>query len=162
MSRKICSKPFGKDVSQRHFRRKERGDALIDAMMAMVLVSIVGIGPVYVSAKATVVQRQSAMQQTASIQLRQLLLVAEVDPLNPPLDLCHPDRHPTITVAGTSLAVTVTCTDRVNNSIVIDGVAVPTNGTAAEKEIRLSVTSATLFGGSGTVAVDQGSVHTGG
>lgn len=154
MSRKICSKPFGKDVSQRHFRRKERGDALIDAMMAMVLVSIVGIGPVYVSAKATVVQRQSAMQQTASIQLRQLLQGSGPS-------LCHTAPAP-ITVAGTSLAVTVTCTDRVNNSIVIDGVAVPTNGTAAEKEIRLSVTSATLFGGSGTVAVDQGSVHTGG
>ena len=52
----------------------QRGDALIDAMVATVLVLILGMGPMYVATRAAVAQRDGASQQVAAAQLRSLLL----------------------------------------------------------------------------------------
>lgn len=54
-------------------RRQQRGDALIDAMLAMLMVLIVGMGPLYVMTKAAVMQREGTAQQLVSAQLRTLL-----------------------------------------------------------------------------------------
>ena len=154
MSRKICLyHPPAHNVLTPKFRRSEKGDALLDALIAMVLVLVLGMGSVYVSAKATVSQRQAASQQTASVQLRQRMQASGPA-------LCSAAPTP-ISVAGSSLAVTATCTDRPDTQVSIGGTAVATMGTAVQKEVRLSVTSAALFGGSGTIAVDQRSVASG-
>lgn len=96
-------------------RRKQAGDALLDALIAMVLASVVGLGPVYVASRGAVAQTQAAYQNMAVVEMRKLL--AAQGPA-----LCG--TTPTITVnkvdatAGTTTAVinqlpvTVTCTDR--------------------------------------------------
>ena len=51
----------------------QAGSTLIDALLAMVIVAIIGLGSTYASAKASVAQQQSLSQEQAAIQLRSLL-----------------------------------------------------------------------------------------
>lgn len=140
-------------------RRKQAGDALLDALIAMVLASVVGLGPVYVASRGAVAQTQAAYQNMAVVEMRKLL--AAQGPA-----LCG--TTPTITVnkvdatAGTTTAVinqlpvTVTCTDRAATGITIGGVAVDPTSSGAAKTVSLSVTSSEKFGGSGTIKIIQG------
>ena len=54
-------------------RRHQRGEALLDAMLAGLMMMILGIGPLYVMTKAAVMQREGTAQQLVSAQLRTLL-----------------------------------------------------------------------------------------
>ena len=142
-------------------RRKQAGDALLDALIAMVLASVVGLGPVYVASRGAVAQTQAAYQNMAVVEMRKLL--AAQGPA-----LCG--TTPTITVnkvdatAGTTtavinqLSVAVTCTDRPTTGITFGGVSVdPTvTGSGSAKTVSLSVTSSEKFGGSGTITITQG------
>lgn len=142
-------------------RRKQAGDALLDALIAMLLASVVGLGPVYVASRAAVAQTQAAYQNMAVVEMRKLL--AAQGPA-----LCVPGTTPTITVnqvdatAGTTTAVinqlpvTVTCTPRAATGITIGGVAVDPTSSGAAKTVSLSVTSSEKFGGSGTITITQG------
>ena len=140
-------------------RRKQAGDALLDALIALVLASVVGLVPVYVASRGAVAQTQAAYQNMAVVEMRKLL--AAQGPA-----LCG--TTPTITVnkvdatAGTTTAVinqlpvTVTCTDRAATGITIGGVAVDPTSSGAAKTVSLSVTSSEKFGGSGTITITQG------
>lgn len=139
--------------------RKQAGDALLDAMIAMVLAMVVGLGPMYVASRGAVVQTQASYQNMAVVEMRKLL--ATQGPA-----LCG--TTPQITVnkvdaasgdpAVLDLAVAVTCSDRPATGITIGGVSVdPTlTGSGAAKTVSLSVTSSTKFGGSGTITITQG------
>ena len=53
---------------------RQKGGAMIDAMIATLLVMIMGMGPMYVTVKASVVQRTAGAQQWVSGELRNILL----------------------------------------------------------------------------------------
>lgn len=137
--------------------RKQAGDALLDAMIAMVLAMVVGLGPMYVASRGAVVQTQASYQNMAVVEMRKLL--ATQGPA-----LCG--TTPQITVnrvdaasgdpAVLDLAVAVTCSDRPATGITIGGVSVDPTLTGAAKTVSLSVTSSTKFGGSGTITITQG------
>lgn len=141
---------------QRHsFKNRQQGFAILDALVAMLLALVIGLGALYVAAKGAVVQRQTGYQHLAVLQLRSLLQTQAAS-------LCG--TTPTITVTKAtgaqatvlSLPVTVTCTSRAATGITIGGQAVNPTTSGAAKEITLSVTSSALFGGSGTLMIDQG------
>lgn len=54
--------------------RRQKGVGMIDAMIATLLVIILGLGPLYVIVKASVAQRTAGGQQWVAGQLRSLLL----------------------------------------------------------------------------------------
>lgn len=53
---------------------RQQGGALIDAMIATLLVMIMGLGPMFVTVKASVAQRTAGAQQWVSSELRNILL----------------------------------------------------------------------------------------
>lgn len=57
----------------KRFMRAQRGDVLLDAIVAVLLVMLLGAGPLYVASRATVVQKQSALDQVAASELRSIL-----------------------------------------------------------------------------------------
>lgn len=137
--------------------RKQAGDALLDAMIAMVLVMVVGLGPIYVVSRGAVVQTQASYQNMAVVKMRELL--ATQGPA-----LCGTTPQITVNKVGAAsgnpavldLAVAVTCSDRPATGITIGGVSVDPTLTGAAKTVSLSVTSSTKFGGSGTITITQG------
>lgn len=54
--------------------RRQKGGAMIDAMIATLLVMVMGLGPMYVTVKASVAQRTAGGQQWVAGELRNLLL----------------------------------------------------------------------------------------
>ena len=137
--------------------RKQAGDALLDAMIAMVLAMVVGLGPIYVVSRGAVVQTQASYQNMAVVEMRKLL--ATQGPA-----LCGTTPQITVNKVGApsgnpavlDLAVAVTCSDRPATGITIGGVSVDPTLTGAAKTVSLSVTSSTKFGGSGTITITQG------
>lgn len=137
--------------------RKQAGDALLDAMIAMVLAMVVGLGPIYVASRGAVVQTQASYQNMAVVKMRELL--ATQGPA-----LCGTTPQITVNKVGAAsgdpavldLAVAVTCSDRPATGITIGGVSVDPTLTGAAKTVSLSVTSSTKFGGSGTITITQG------
>ncbi len=137
--------------------RKQAGDALLDAMIAMVLAMVVGLGPLYVASRGAVVQTQASYQNMAVVKMRELL--ATQGPA-----LCGTTPQITVNKVGAAsgdpavfdLAVAVTCSDRPATGITIGGVSVDPTLTGAAKTVSLSVTSSTKFGGSGTITITQG------
>jgi len=63
-----------KRIHKTQAARRQQGGAMIDAMIATLLVMIMGLGPMYVTGKATVAQRTAGGQQLVAGELRQLLL----------------------------------------------------------------------------------------
>ena len=133
-------------------RRQQAGDALLDALIAMLLAMVIGLGPVYVASRGAVAQRQASYQNMAVVEMRKLL--AAQGPA-----LCG--TAPTITVSSTaiipvsvmSLSVTVSCTTRASTGITIGGQAIDPTGTGSAQTVSLSVTSSAMFGGGGTIAI---------
>lgn len=125
--------------------RQQRGDVLLDALVAMLLASIIGLGPAYVAARSTVVQTQGGMQNLAAVQMRNLLSQQGVA-------LC--DTTPNIDVGNQTLSVTVECESRSADAVTVEGAAITMDGTATNR-ITLSVSSQPLFGGAGTITVVQ-------
>lgn len=129
-------------------RSRQIGDMLLESIVAMGMVGIIAAGPAYITSRASVSQTQSNMHAQAVMQLRNLLQTQGSV-------MCTGTIAP-ITVGVTSLAVTPTCTVLGGGAaITIAGQAVDLDGTTIEKSVSLSVTSAALFGGSGTIVVSQ-------
>lgn len=110
----------------------------------MVLVGVIGAGALHVAARGAVAHRFVDNEGSAVIQMRALLQ-------RQGNGLCG--TTPSITVAGQSLNLTVTCT-AVTGSITMNGTTVTLAGNAAST-VSLSATSAALFGGSGTMVVGE-------
>lgn len=135
-------------INRRGRRSRQIGDMLLESMIAMGMVGIIAAGPAYITSKASVSQRQSNLHAQAVMQLRNQLQ-------GQGSAMC-PSTTSTITVGVTDLTVTPTCTELDNGAtITIAGKTVELDGTTIEKRVSLSVTSAALFGGSGTIVVSQ-------
>lgn len=144
-----CS--FIKPVTCR--RRKQAGDALLDAMIAMLLAMVIGLGPVYVASRGAVAQTQASYQNMAIVEMRDLLAAQ-----GPALCGTTPQISVISAVTTTTvleLPVTVSCTDRPASGITIGGQAVDPSGSGSAKTVSLSVTSSAKFGGSGTITITQ-------
>lgn len=117
---------------------------LLESLIAMFLLTIVGMGPAYVASRTAVAQKYMNVQNSAVTQMRNLLLVQGNA-------LCG--SAPTISVAGQTLTVTVACTPRTGVQVAGSSLTLSTSTVVAS--ISLSVTSASLFGGVGTVVVGE-------
>lgn len=120
-------------------RRRQRGDMLLESMIAMLLLAIGGMGPAYVGSRIAVAHKQMNTSAAAAAQLRQLIETQGAA-------LCG--TTPTIGIAGTNFDVTVTCTAAAN--ITLNGVSVAQPG-----RINLSVTSVDMFGGGGQIVAGE-------
>lgn len=148
-------------------RRQQAGDALLDALIAMLLAMVIGLGPVYVASRGAVAQRQASYQNMAVVEMRKLLAAQG------PASLCG--TTPQITVKTTdaattilNLPVTVTCTTRPASGITIGGQAVDPTSSGSAQTVSLSVSSSTnddddnstgskaKFGGGGIITITQG------
>lgn len=119
-----------------------RGDALLEALIAIILLAIVAVGPAYVAARMAVTHKESNLVGNAVAQLRAQLLERGNA-------LCAGTADPVV-LGNTSLEVSVQCSDR--DSVEVNGRAI---AVAALPRIELSVESAELFGGDGLVVVGE-------
>jgi len=123
--------------------RRARGDTLIEALVAILLMAILGFGLAYGASRALNAQRGLAVQSRAIMEMRDYL--QNQDDL-----LCEPGTAMSWThdIAGKTITFEVTCEQR---EIEVDGgpvtVWLPT--TVATQS---SDTSMALFGGDGRVA----------
>lgn len=163
-------------------RRQQAGDALLDALIAMLLASVVGLGPVYVASRGAVAKAQAAYQNMAVVEMRKLLavhgsalcvephtVIIKEDRLNaagriglsfdPDAVFTNDPLNPLIRIL-TDGTFTFTCTTRLTSGIMIGGHAVDPSitGSGSAKTVSLSVTSSEKFGGSGTITITQGGV----
>jgi len=113
-------------------RRHQRGEALLDAMLATLMVMILGMGPLYVMTKAAVMQREGTAQQLVSAQLRTLLQTT------PKSQICNADGSRTadwsepstmaLTTSGSGTSQQVDMTISAlcySENITVNGVSVP-------------------------------------
>ncbi len=82
----------------------QKGSTLLEALVALVLTSIIALGGALSIGKIMKAHRQSNIQQIAVNQLRVLLQSGS--------SLCGTTPAPTITINNQSLNVTVTCTNQ--------------------------------------------------
>lgn len=127
-------------------RSRQIGDMLLEAMVAMGVVGIIATGPAYITSRAAVSQTQTNAHAQAAEQLRGLLH-------DQGHALCTTAPGP-ISVTNQSLTVTVNCSALTTSAITVNGQAVVLTSAIAQK-VALSVTSADLFGGSGTIVVSE-------
>ena len=107
----------------------QKGSTLLEALVALVLTSIIALGGALSIGKIMKAHRQSNIQQIAVNQLRVLLQSGS--------SLCGITPAPTITINNQSLNVTVTCT---NQATTVKGANVTITKTV------LSVTDSSLGG----------------
>lgn len=108
----------------------QKGSTLLEALVALLLTSIIALGGAVSIGKILQAHRQSNIQQIAVSQLRVLLQSGS--------SLCTATSAPTISVNNTTLNVSVTCTEK---SITVG------SGTAVTiKKPVLSVTDDSLGG----------------
>lgn len=138
-------------------RRHQRGDALIDAMLASLITLLLGMGPLYVMTKVAVMQREGSAQQLVSAQLRTLLQTT------PKSDICNTDGTPTTwspysiplpaqSASGSTqqVAMTVRALCRSEN-ITVNGVSIP------QVQLTLIGCLPVTLGLSGPVVLREGS-----
>lgn len=89
-------------------REANRGDALIEALIAILLMATLGLGLAYTAGRALHSQRTMAAQGLAISEMRETL--QDVDLASS--GLCEPDSGNTLDyeVAGTTITFEVTCT----------------------------------------------------
>ena len=107
----------------------QKGSTLLEALVALVLTSIIALGGALSIGKIMKAHRQSNIQQIAVNQLRVLLQSGS--------SLCGTTPAPTITINNQSLNVTVTCA---NQATTVNGANVTITKTV------LSVTDSSLGG----------------
>lgn len=107
----------------------QKGSTLLEALVALVLTSIIALGGALSIGKIMKAHRQSNIQQIAVNKLRVLLQSGS--------SLCGTTPAPTITINNQSLNVTVTCT---NQATTVKGANVTITKTV------LSVTDSSLGG----------------
>jgi Tfp pilus assembly protein PilV len=129
--------------------RAQRGDALLEALVGVVLVAVIGMGSAYTASRIAVTHKYARTQAMAVSQLRQMLQNA-----SDVASWCAGTAPPAIqirpadsTIAAISLPVTASCTAAATTTVAGKTItAPPTN-------VTLSVTSASTFGGSGSIVV---------
>jgi hypothetical protein len=115
---------------------------LIEALIAMLLLGLVGVAPAYVAARMAVSHKQMNVGSNAVAQLRALLMAQGNA-------LCG--TAPEIRIGGTALTVDVSCTDR--GAVQVGGVTLAASD--VPPSIVLSVESQPLFGGGGVIVVGE-------
>lgn len=83
--------------------KKQKGDFLLESLIGLVLISIVGLGEVYVSARALVAERDMRMQEIAVNQMRAALIRNKLGTAN----LCADGLSITLPGVANPIAVTV-------------------------------------------------------
>ena len=139
MSKMRCFKRSAKMPVQ---RQKQRGDMLLEALIAMVLLAVVGVGPAFIAARMAVSHQQMNTTNNAVLQLRNLLLAQGGA-------LCGTTQ--TLSLVSTSLPVTIACSNR--SSVSIGGKTL--EASSLPSRVVLSVQSSTLFGGDGSIVVGE-------
>ena len=137
---------------------KQSGDALLDAMLAMVIAAIIGLGGVYVSAKAAIAQQQTLFQQLVTNALNSRLQQDARKPGNDSSRFSNqcstsPNGAVTesVTVAGQALEVAVNCID-LGETISLQGNSVSNPNRWI---VSLSVQSVLLGGDGKTLTISQ-------
>ncbi|WP_123785285.1 hypothetical protein [Pseudazoarcus pumilus] len=125
--------------------RMQSGSALLDALLATLVLTIVGMGPLLVTAKALVAQRQSTVQQLTAVELRELMQMRGVRS-------CDELGTHEVRVGDNVVQVAIDCPER--GPVAINGVPLTLSG-AAERNVRLSVTAPDWFGGSGKLLLEE-------
>ena len=156
------SQHFTKSLTNR--KRIPAGDALLDALIAMLLVAVIGLGPAYVMSRSAVAQTQSLRQNMAVVEMRKLL--SEHGPAlceSPMTTEAQADVDAASTLVG--LPIVMDCTDRSSIGIEIGGHAINPVGTGAAKTVSLSIgansddeqgqKSKMMFGGGGVISIKQ-------
>ncbi|BCL76544.1 hypothetical protein JHS3_22800 [Jeongeupia sp. HS-3] len=135
---------------------RQRGEALLEALIGIVLMAAIGLGLTYAASRAAVAQRYSNSQGIVVAQIREKLSTDGVS------GLCA--GAPSIKVGDSTLALAVTC-DRNTASggthpvtIATNGIAtvsLPANAVVTGISVATSDTSTSreLLGGTGEVAV---------
>lgn len=125
--------------------RRQKGGALLDALVSMLVLVLVGMGPLLMTAKALVAQRQATVQQLTSVELRELMQTRG-------MRSCDEVGTHEVRVGDNVMLVDIDCPSR--DAVVVNGVPLTLTG-AAEKNLRLSVTAPDWFGGSGTLRLEE-------
>jgi Tfp pilus assembly protein PilV len=125
----------------------QKGEALIEALVSIVLLSVMMIAQTYLVAKTAVSQKNSSMLNMALFQLRQQAQTQGIS------NLCNAAAP--IVVAGNSVEITATCQTNavtatfpggtVTTAPVITGSTLQTKATAANKA---------LLGGDGVISLN--------
>lgn len=144
--RELCIKHINNKPGASRFQ--QTGDMLLESIVALGIVGIVAMGPAYIASRSAVAQRHAQFHAQAVSQLKSILKTNGAS-------LCDASPAPSISVASTTLATSVTCSDLSAGGITVNGVDVVTAGTPIEKSVQIAVTSQTLFGGYGTIVVSQ-------
>ncbi len=134
--------------TDRRIARRQRGDALLEALIGSVLVALLVLGSTYTATRVALSQSHARTQAMAIAQLRNLLQeTADTSPwclgASPPAIRLRPADA---SLAPVDLPVTATCTTP--TGITLGGLTI-----SAPSRIRLSVSSPRLFGGVGTLVV---------
>lgn len=141
---------------------RQKGSALFDAMIATLLVMIMGLGPMYVIVKAQAAQRTGGSQQWVTSELRNLLL------RNPHNEMCDASgnaigvwanpqtftRTGLVTGGGTapSVSVVVTALCYPAGTLTVNGVSV------VRSTVTLVGCAGSPLGGMGPIIIREGDV----
>lgn len=123
--------------------RQARGDALIEAMVGVLLMAIVGLGTTYAASRIAIAQKHQSVQNTAIMQMRAILRNTDS------ALLCDGTTVPTVRINNTDYTLSVSC----------PAAATVTVGTAsilAPRSVTLTLSNAGLLGGAGTLIVTDG------
>lgn len=114
-------------------RQTQQGFSLFEAMISVLLVSILGLGMAYATSQVLLTQRYTATQSLAVVQLREFLQTGETE----------------VSMAGQTLAI--------DNSPEVGAVRVIVAGVTKDVTLTrsrsLAVTSTELFSGDGKVSL---------
>ncbi len=119
---------------------------LLESLIAMVVVLLLGMGPVFLNSKMLVNQRQNNFQMVAVSMMRSIIQTEN------PATLCNGVLR-SITVINTTLPVTIACTAKAG-TVSVSGVPVALTGSVGQN-ISLSVRSTELFGTPGVITLTQ-------
>ncbi|WP_428311048.1 type IV pilus modification PilV family protein [Hydrocarboniphaga sp.] len=129
--------------------RSQRGDALLEALVGVLLVAVIGMGSAYTASRVAVTHKYARTQAMAISQLRQMLqnasdIASWCAGSSPPAVRIRPEDSSLATI---DLPVTVSCTAA--GTLTVGGKTI----SAAPSRVTLSVTSAATFGGAGSIVV---------
>lgn len=127
-----------------HSLQHQKGDFLLESLIGLVLIAIVGMGEVYVAARALAAERNMRLEEIATSQMRALLIANKLNSAG----ICGA-ANPTITlpaIGTVPLNITgcaTTLTVQINNKSVPDvplPVVLQTNIGALDPAIRVGRT----------------------
>jgi prepilin peptidase dependent protein A len=138
--------------------RGQRGDAILEALIGMMLMAIVGLGLGYASARATLSQRYLNTQNVVISNMREQLMSSSSIS-----SFCSGQGQSVVKVGSSSTALNLNCQNNTAGSVNVSvgqaagGLAVALPADALVTTLTLSTpensTSSTLFGGDGIMQV---------